>query len=395
MTQVTGTRRSLAPAPVPSRRSILTAALLAAGWLFLLGLTLVGTAVLIGWATTAHADTSASQALRAAAQVWLACQHVPVQLPIGVVSLLPLGLLLLPGILGYRTGRWAAEAAVVRELGPAITLTVGAAATYGLLAALLAGITHTQVGAAAPAQGFAGAFLIAFLSIGVGVLRAADLWLDLLARIPRPVRPVLHEVAIVLMVLLGSAAALVCIALALHVPASLSSVRSLGAAGPSGLLLVLLGVAYLPDAILWALAYLAGPGFAVGNGTLVSPLGHLVGTLPNFPMLAGIPVHRPGWAPVLLLVPVAAGVLVAWRRRSRGVAGADLPRVLADALAVAAVVGLVVAALTTEAAGSLGPGRLANVGPDGVAVGAATAALVLLGLGLGVLASLVERRFAD
>ncbi|MEI7780143.1 MAG: DUF6350 family protein, partial [Actinomycetes bacterium] len=98
------------------------------------------------------------------------------------------------------------------------------------------------------------------------------------------------------------------------------------------------------------------------------------------------------WAPLLLAFPIAGGVLVAWRRRSAGVS--DLAKLLADSLAVAAVVGIAVAALTSESAGSLGAGRLAQMGPDGVAVGAATAGLVLIGLGLGALASFVERHFA-
>ncbi len=392
MTQVSGTRRRLAAVPEPAEHSVPAAVLLAAGWYFLLGITLVGTVVLIGWATSTHLGTSTSQALRAAAQVWLACQHVPVQLPIGAVSLLPLGLVALPGVLGYRIGRWAAGATGVNELGPGALLAVGIAVAYGALAALLAGVTRTQVGAAAPAQGFAGAFFVAIIAVGFGVLRAAGLWPQLIQRIPGAVRPLLHESAVILVFLFGSAAAVISIVLATHAAQVIAATRALGAQGAGGLLLVLLGLAYLPDALLWLVAYFAGPGFMVGSGTLVSPLGHVVGALPNFPLLAAIPAHQSAWAPLLLAFPIAGGVLVAWRRRSAGIS--DLAKLLADSLAVAAVVGIAVAALTSESAGSLGAGRLAQMGPDGVAVGAATAGLVLIGLGLGALASFVERHFA-
>ena len=391
------TTRARVPAPAqiePARRSIFSAALLVAGWTFIVGLTFVGVVVLIGWATTAHQDTSAAQAFRAAAQLWLACQHVPVALSSGSISFLPLGLVALPGVLGLRTGRWAAIATGVDQLPRAALLTAGAAVTYGTLAAGLAGVSHTHVGAAAPAQAFLGATGIGLVSIGLGVLRGGGLWPELIALVPPGARPLLREIAMALAMLMCVAAGLLAISIASNAGSIMTAMRTLGAAGPSGLLLVLLGLVYLPNALLWSLAYVCGPGFAVGTGTLISPLGHTGGALPNFPLFLAVPEHAGTMAHFLLLVPVAAGLLIAWRRRSRGPFDRIAMQAFADSLAVAAGCGIITAVVTMLAAGALGGGHLAQLGPDGVAVGAACAGLVLVGVWLGSTASAVEQHFA-
>src|SRR5260221_327316 len=85
-------------------------------------------------------------------------------------------------------------------------------------------------------------------------------------------------------------------------------------------LLLLAQVAYLPNAVLWAIAYMLGPGFAVGAGTVAGPSGSVLGPMPAFPLLAALPAGShgsgPGWlASLMLAVPylagAAGGVLVA------------------------------------------------------------------------------------
>ena len=73
-----------------------------------------------------------------------------------------------------------------------------------------------------------------------------------------------------------------------------------GAGGAALLLLAQLG--YAPNAIIWAVAYTLGPGFAFGAGTVVAPTGSVLGAVPVFPMLAALPsgAHPggPAWVPV-------------------------------------------------------------------------------------------------
>src|SRR6185369_5190499 len=83
-------------------------------------------------------------------------------------------------------------------------------------------------------------------------------------------------------------------------------------------LLLLAQLAYIPNAIIWAVAYTLGPGFAFGTGTVVAPTGSALGAVPVFPMLAALPTGigsagarpgGPGWVPVAVLVlPYLAGI---------------------------------------------------------------------------------------
>ena len=84
-----------------------------------------------------------------------------------------------------------------------------------------------------------------------------------------------------------------------------------GVAGQAGIILVCL--AYAPNAAVWAAAYLLGPGFAVGVDTTVRTTEVTVGGLPAVPLVSGIP-HGPvgGLGAALLAVPVVAGMLAGW-----------------------------------------------------------------------------------
>ena len=79
-------------------------------------------------------------------------------------------------------------------------------------------------------------------------------------------------------------------------------------------LLLLAGLSYLPNSVIWAIAYMLGPGFAFGVGTAVSPSGSALGAVPAFPMLAALPVGPkaafPPWLGFFVLVmPYLAGAL--------------------------------------------------------------------------------------
>src|SRR6516225_6082919 len=88
---------------------------------------------------------------------------------------------------------------------------------------------------------------------------------------------------------------------------------ALGAGAVGSVLLLLAQLAYVPNAVIWAVCFTLGPGFAFGTGTVVAPTGAALGPLPMFPMLAAMPsgAHPlvPGFVSVaMLIVPYLAGV---------------------------------------------------------------------------------------
>ncbi len=123
---------------------------------------------------------------------------------------------------------------------------------------------------------------------------------------------------------------------------------------------------YLPTLIVWAASWLAGPGFAVGVGTAVSPAGTQLGVVPGIPVFGLLPENSSMWMLIVVLVPVAAGAFAGWAVRSRLVwegTPLSVPQRAVIAVGIAGVTAGVAGLAAVLANGSMGPGRLEEVGP--------------------------------
>ena len=154
----------------------------------------------------------------------------------------------------------------------------------------------------------------------------------------------------------------------------------------SSAILILLQLAYLPNAVIAALGYLAGPGFVVGTGTHFSVFTTTTEPLPAIPILGALPApgDGPGWPMLLILAGLGllVGTLRAWRSGDR--------RPVAIAMEIAVVLPVLYGCLALSAlfaGGSLGPGRMSEVGLDAPLVALAATGLI----GAGVAAGLYSR----
>ena len=125
-------------------------------------------------------------------------------------------------------------------------------------------------------------------------------------------------------------------------------------------MITLAQVLFIPNAIVWVLSWLAGPGFFMGSDALHSPASAPTMPIPAIPLFGATPVSAPGTWVILALVlfGVGVGVFVRLRRGSES---------LLDGLyqgGIAAVVVAVVYLVTSlGSAVVLGNGRLAFLGP--------------------------------
>jgi hypothetical protein len=146
-------------------------------------------------------------------------------------------------------------------------------------------------------------------------------------------------------------------------------------AGVLGGIAVTVGqLAFLPNTVIWTASWLIGPGFAIGTGSSVGPLGTSLGPIPAVPILGALPTGDLGWGFLGLLVPVLAGFVVAIVLRPRlvrelGPTG-RAPWLLATGLLMGVAGGILLGLLAWISAGSAGPGRLVDVGPSPWLVGA-------------------------
>jgi hypothetical protein len=191
-----------------------------------------------------------------------------------------------------------------------------------------------------------------------------------------------------------------------------------GVAGQAGITLICL--AYAPNAAIWSAAYLVGPGFAVGTGTVVRVTDVTVGGLPAIPIFAGLPAGPLGGAGAALIgVPLLAGVAGGWAMARRRAAQAAPPRLrrsrdggtrsreaaghapepaavpaalawpvlLGSAAMAGPVAGLLLGVAAFASAGSLGGGRLADIGPVPWQVAAISAGVIAVGAMVGAAAA--------
>lgn len=173
--------------------------------------------------------------------------------------------------------------------------------------------------------------------------------------------------------LLGTGAVLVGVVVAL----GWSKVAGItGEVGAPGLGAALLGAAQalsLPNLALWAVSFLAGPGFEVVEGGAVSWSGSEGGLLPMVPVLAALP--RPGafpWVTALsALVVVAVGAVVARRALEEVARLSRLRTKLAVSTVGCATTAALLGGLDVLGGGSAGQFRLSDVGvPTASFVGA-------------------------
>jgi hypothetical protein len=367
-----------------SGRPLLATGAIAASAVTASGLAVIIMLVLVGWIAAPHAGLGLASVLRTAAALWLVGQHVGFTLrSAGRIGMLPLGLVLLPGVLLWRAGRWVVTVGTVRRLRHAGFAALALAVPYSLLTAALALASRSaQFSASVPQAALCG-LLLGLAAGGLGAARALAPWAQLIRLLPDRPRSVVTAVAGSVAVLVAAGALLAGAALATHLHEAASLQRSLGAGWIGTVLLVLLQLGYVPNAVAWAISFMLGPGFSVGVGTIVAPTGTALGQLPAFPLLAALPpgVHptMPGWlAPVVLALPYLAGGVGGWLL-IRAAPTLSIEAAPLWGMASGVLAGCLIGLFAAFSGGPVGDGRLAAVGPSGWQV----AAVASLELGIG------------
>ena len=340
------------------------------------GLAVLTTLTAIGWITAPHVGigNGLGGVLRTAAMLWLVAHHVGFTVRgAGRIGLLPLGLVLLPGALLAVAGRWVVRAGAVTRLRHVGYAAVALALPYALLAGALAVASRTAVAAPSLLQAVVASFLLALVAGGLGAARGLAPWSRLASLIPARPRSIVMGMLGSAAILAAAGAVLAGASLAVHLPEVRAASDALAPGVGGAALLLLAQLAYVPNAIIWAVAYTLGPGFAFGTGTVVAPTGSALSAVPLFPMLAAMPSGShpggPAWVPVAVLaVPYLAGIfagIITVRIAPTPVMEAAPLWGFAAGTAAGGLAGLGAA----FAGGPLGDGRLSAVGPSGFQVG--------------------------
>ncbi|MEV0638893.1 DUF6350 family protein [Streptomyces sp. NPDC050619] len=383
------------------------------------GLGLASFAVLVTllWISSPYPDSGPGGALHVAAALWLLSHGVElvrtdtlsgVPAPVGVTPLL---LLALPLWLVHRAARDAVDgrgggegegfAGARESVGPPSVpgWTAWTGVVLGYLAVGTAAALYASGGALRPSWGWAGGCL----PLTVAGAAGAGVWTaygrpraavdGALVLLPTGVRrrvlgPDARErlgiaaraAAAGAAMLIGGGALLLAWSLVWHGGTARGSFLLLTEGWSGRFAVLLLCLALVPNAALWAAAYALGPGFTLGLGHSVGPLSSAhAPLLPPFPLLAAVPDAGPGtplnWAAGS--VPVAAAVTVGWftGRRACGERGGarfgggpavavwSRGRTVGTAGLAAVLCAALVAVLAALSGGPLGVAALTRFGP--------------------------------
>jgi len=376
---------SLLSAPAPTaalavdrrhrRPLVLTAALgggAAAGTLLLVCLGLGVT----GWfLSDAGVHGEPRDGLRVGALAWLTGHGSGVVVDGVAITAIPLLLTAAAAWLSWRVGHHVGDA--VSGHGPdadqladgerdwTVPLaTASFAVGYAAVTVLTLTISTSPGAVPSPTRAVLWSLLLAAVAggsaIAVGSGRAA-IWAALL---PHHLRATAAACGSILRAFLVTSLLVLAAALAVDLGTAANVVSGLHLSAGEATVFVAGSALLVPNATVFAGAYLLGPGFTVGAQTLVTPTVVVTGPLPAFPLLAALPDSgpTPAWTMGLVGVPALVAAVAAARAQRRrptlrwdqgalrGCAGGVLAGVLAGALAAVA-------------GGAVGPGRMRLVEP--------------------------------
>ena len=330
-------------------------------WTNAIGLLVPGLAVILVWMLTpqqAGLGADLPSAVRFSAALWVSAHLIPVLTSSGSISLLPLLLVLLPGLLLFRAARKAARELEIADTRESLLLTAGLGLAHAVILTLISALTSHDGLRFRPFQSFAMSLLVALAFTSIAIFRESGAWDDLRDVLPQWFKAGFVGALVSLSVLLATSAALVAISIVVHRSDIATVSNSLGDGVLAQSLLVLLSVLYLPTLWGWTLSALTGAGTHVGAGAVLALGAGSPSALPPFPLLAALPEAVPSWTRVLPLIVVVAalcGVVAAWQRSSVG----DVPTAIVVVVATAIGLGIV----SLASGGSLGNGNLADLGP--------------------------------
>ena len=367
---------------------------------------------LVGWASVNHFQATPLDIWQLAVQVWALGHGVPLHVNLtGIDSIVPaemavfditlslLGCALITALLAVRAGRRIADTEDSPVVGGMFVAFVAVLVGLALWTGQSATVNvHVTVGTIK--------ILIPFI---IGLLFGWKPWRLVADR--NPVRDLIPEdwrdvivtagrIAVAAILGLVVVAALVltfCIVTGFA--SEIALYEAIHGEFLGGLVITAAQLLALPTVLVWTMAWLIGPGFSLGLGTLVTPFSATVGAFPAIPLLGAIPTDSVvvGWP--IVIIPALIVALVA-ARLSWGIVekagyfdttgATDYIRLGVLGLVTAIISAVVIFVVGAFASGSAGPGRFVFVGVDPSDLAFAWFGIVLFGTLAGSAARLIR-----
>ncbi|UDY24373.1 DUF6350 family protein [Nocardioides sp. Kera G14] len=351
---------------------------------------------IVGWfLTDSGSFGQPGDAVRTGATAWLVGHGSGLRVSGSLVTMVPLGLMVLIAWALWRAGHRVGDS--ISGHGPdadriadgerdwTVPTAIGLfSLTYAVAVAVIGAVTATpEMGldmTRATVWGLLLSAVVGGAGIAVGSGRAS-IWLVV---VPPAIRAAALTVWRILAGWLLVSTLMLLGALVLDFSTAANVMSQLGTNGTESILYTLVTLVVAPNAVAFSGAFLLGPGFTVGAGTLVAPAGVVLGPLPMFPLFAALPDAgpQPGWTGWLILLAglvAVVAVIQVQRRHPTTRWDEGLVRGLAGGVGAGLLFGLI----AHWSGGAIGPGRMTDVGPH--VLDATVRAVTAMGVG-GVVA---------
>ena len=341
------------------RHSVVVAGLLVTLWTFLITFGLSVILIFTTWILAGDRTTTISEAFKVVIWGYLAMQGVPLVINSTVLSLPFLGFLLLTLLSLYRSSRWAIRSAlyetVKRPTLISLLVVSVASISYCGVIAILRFFVEPQNINWVEVMIKPSIMVISMSIFAVGTVGGTwSLIFDDLDFIIQRILKLIFRYTL-LTLLIGIIVIL--IAIGLNYENMLLVQSSLLGGVIAVIAVVVSGIGWLPNFVLWAWAWLTSSTVALGTGSSISLNSVTISQLPAWPWFALIPTSLPSWTRYLLAIPLLVGFAIALSTRNK-----KISLWIVSAFLTSLGVSGILSGLSYLSSGSLGSNLLINFG---------------------------------
>ena len=341
------------------RHSVVVAGLLVTLWTFLITFGLSVILIFTTWILAGDRTTTISEAFKVVIWGYLAMQGVPLVINSTVLSLPFLGFLLLTLLSLYRSSRWAIRSALYENvkrptLISLLVVSVASISYCGVIAILRLFVEPQNINWVEVM--IKPSIMVISMSIfAVGTVGGTwSLIFDDLDFIIQRILKLIFRYTL-LTLLIGIVVIL--IAIGLNYENMLLVQSSLLGGVVAVIAVVVSGIGWLPNFVLWAWAWLTSSTVALGTGSSISLNSVTISQLPAWPWFALIPTSLPSWTRYLLAIPLLVGFAIALSTRNK-----KISLWIVSAFLTSLGVSGILSGLSYLSSGSLGSNLLINFG---------------------------------
>ena len=341
------------------RHSVVTAGLLVTLWTFLI--TFGSSVILIftTWILAGDSSTSISEAFKVVIWGYLAMQGVPLVINSTILSLPFLGFLLLTLLSLYRSSRWAIRSALHEEMKRPTLIS--------LLVVSVASISYCLV--IAVLRFFVDPLNINWISVmlkptvmvvSMSILAVGTVggtWSLIFDDLDEVIKRIIKLILRYLLLVLLIGFLVVAVAIGLNYRNMLLIQSSLLGGIVAVIAVIISGIGWLPNFILWAWAWITNSTVALGAGSNISLNSVTISQLPAWPWFGLIPTTLPSWTRYFFLIPIFIGFLMAISTKNK-----KISIWIVSSFFVALGVSAILSLLGFLSSGSLGNNLLLNFG---------------------------------